>query len=65
MQSVVYKKGYMEKPINNSCTVIGLALQQAQVIYYSLLFIHSVTYLTIFIFQQIRNNQIQEKTKKN
>lgn len=65
MQSVEYKKGYMEKPINNSCTVIGLALRQAQVIYYSLLFIHSVTYMTIFIFQQIRNNQIQEKTKKN
>lgn len=58
---------YMAKPTNISCTVImviGLALQQTQVMYYSLLLIHSVTYLTSFIFQQIRNNPNTRKNKK-
>lgn len=44
--------------------VIGLALQQTQVMYYSLLLIHFITYLTSFIFQQIRNNPNTRKNKK-
>lgn len=44
--------------------VIGLALQQAQVMYYSFLLIHFITYLTSFIFQQIRNNPNTRKNKK-
>lgn len=43
--------------------VIGLALQQAQVMYYSLLLKHFITYLTSFIFQQIRNNPNTRKNK--
>lgn len=57
---------YMAKPTNISCTVImviGLTLQQAQVMYYSLLLKHFITYLTSFIFQQIRNNPNTRKNK--
>lgn len=56
-----------DKTTNISCTVmmvIGLALQQTQVMYYSLLLIHFITYLTSFIFQQIRNNPNTRKNKK-
>lgn len=57
---------YMAKPTNISCTVImviGLTLQQAQVMYYSLLLKHFITYLTSFIFQQIKNNPNTRKNK--
>lgn len=56
-----------DKTTNISCTVnmvIGLTLQQTQVMYYSLLLIHFITYLTSFIFQQIRNNPNTRKNKK-
>lgn len=55
-----------DKTTNISCTVmmvIGLTLQQAQVMYYSLLLKHFITYLTSFIFQQIRNNPNTRKNK--
>lgn len=55
-----------DKTTNISCTVmmvVGLTLQQAQVMYYSLLLKHFITYLTSFIFQQIRNNPNTRKNK--